>query len=486
MADNEAEFKLRISAENAGAAKEVEKLDASLKQVAETTRQAGAEAAALQAQMRRAASGSGGTDNFVIEREPSRSWEEALDDMEARIRQAQANRETAIEQDLHNIEEAAEAAAEELDEVQRRAPGQAASRPPAAPPTPPRPPEPPAPDPAQNRGRLNRLRQQFDSFFQFLGPRAAAAGRAVRLALFNPLSAGFAALAATAAAAFKGITSFAREELSQLNLDQALASRGKLSEGLRQEFSELANEQERLTAIGNEAFQDVIAQIVKLTGQTDGMADHIEHVKQLAGILGGGEGSLKQAALLVSKVINGNTGALSEYGIQVDSTLPKAERIEQVWKQIAGGAGQLEARTKTLSGSWAALRINVSNIFEGFGNLISRTGILQAGMGALNAVMGGLAAILPQTAAKVPGLTNVLRPLAASAEEAEKTLNELKDEAANMDHRQAIQANDDLAASLAAIRDRAREASEEIARQGERERREIDGPWRWPRLSPMW
>lgn len=266
-------------------------------------------------------------------------------------------------------------------------------------------------------------------------------------------------------AARKALINYTEAEENVTQLDTALANQGRLTDETRQKYADLAKTLENETAVAGATWLGILAKLTKFGADETNIDEMAEATKNLAGILGGGEESLSQAALLVAKVMRGNTGALSEYGITVDTTLSKTEQIRDAFRQIAeAGGGQLEARTKTLTGRWREFKTELGNTFEGIGNFISRTGLLQFALRSIEVALSALNKIFPATVQQVDGLTNKVVPLEGAASGAAGAMDELGDSAESAGDRlkkagEEIQDKFDKAA--AAIR-KTRQAQDEL------------------------
>lgn len=84
---------------------------------------------------------------------------------------------------------------------------------------------------------------------------------------------------------------------------------------------------------------------------------------------------LDTAVRVVAKAMGGNTSALSRYGIVIDDTLPKQERINKAIEELGSKfAGQAAAQMNTLGGSLKVFGNMLGELLEQVGKLAIRPG----------------------------------------------------------------------------------------------------------------
>lgn len=238
--------------------------------------------------------------------------------------------------------------------------------------------------------------------------------------LFTKLATGPVGIAVTAVGALAGafevaaesIKAFSAAQEKQVGLDAALAQRGQLTEDYREKLQELAETLKESTGIDDDKWKGVLTTLSKFGANTSNIEEYAEAVKNLAGFMGG---DIESAAMMFGRAMNGNFTALSRYGITVDKSATKTEKLHQVMEQLATrGGGQLEARSQTLSGQMARLALAIEDVFKGIGNLLSRSGVLQTTLTGLTSVINKFAGIFPTTIERVGNLTNKLPELDAA------------------------------------------------------------------------
>lgn len=233
------------------------------------------------------------------------------------------------------------------------------------------------------------------------------------------------------AAMVASIKVFSEKESAVAKLDAALANAGQMTDGYRQKLQGLADEMESATAIAETKWMSVFSTLTKFGADTSNIEKYSEAVKNLAGFTGR---DIESAAFIFGKAMTGNTTMLSRLGIQFDKSKEGAAQLDDIMQQLATrGAGQLEVKSKTLTGQWYLLKDSISDLLGGIGNLISQTGILQASLRAVSSVLNFFSFAFPKTIEKVEGLTNKLAPLAGEARNVADGLGEMGDEAEGLD-----------------------------------------------------
>ena len=243
-----------------------------------------------------------------------------------------------------------------------------------------------------------------------------------------------AAAAAAISIAKQAVEAFAEKQQAVVSLDAALANQGLLVDEVRLKYQGLADELERLTNIDDQKWINALATLSKFDAKPEQIEEYADAVKNLAGFIGG---DVESAAFLFGKAMQGNFQMLQRYGIQVDESATQTEKLNQVMEQLAQrGGGQLEARAKSLSGGFAGLKIATGNLWEGFGNLISRSHVVEVALNVISGSINGLASLFPTLTEKVGDLENKFRgaggavgEMADSVETAQKKIKEATDEA---------------------------------------------------------
>jgi hypothetical protein len=228
--------------------------------------------------------------------------------------------------------------------------------------------------------------------------------------------AGLASFTAAVKLAGRAMREFAAKQEAVASLDQALRNAGQATHAYRQELQALAGELQLATAIGDEAWYGVFETLTKFGSTPDKIREHTEAVKNLAGVTGM---DIQSAAALFARAMQGNTSMLSRYGITVDDSLSKTEKLDALMQQLAArGAGILEAKAQTLSGQLQNLQNNIGDLLAAFAQMSSEAGALGAALDNINNVV--LKFWIDRFSRAIPpvsDLTNTLTQQGRTAEE---------------------------------------------------------------------
>lgn len=220
----------------------------------------------------------------------------------------------------------------------------------------------------------NRADQALKSVGLSFGKLAIAAGALV-------------VAGAAAAFALKKIAEAAsKQEDADVRLAVALASIGENTKGARDAMGALASEIERTTKQSDEAIQEAIATLIQL-GRIG--VDQIPRVTratvELAAVMRSDVGS---AAELMAKAAQGNTAALSRYGIILDDSIPKNERFAALLTLIEKNmTGTAAAIGQTLSGSLKGIENDWDNFIQALGASIVQSETLRDLLGGVSGAL---------------------------------------------------------------------------------------------------
>lgn len=256
---------------------------------------------------------------------------------------------------------------------------------------------------AQSRGTTG-LRGQLAS-----GLGAIGLGRAASFV------SGGVGIGAAALGAGSAIREFTKAEDSVARLDAALARAGLLTESYRKKLMDLAGQLQETTAISDEDWLDALRKLTQFGADESNIGSSIEMVKNLAGIL---DGDLNNAATLVSRALQGNFQMFGRYGITLDATASKTEKLAQLQRELAlRGMGQLEASATTLGGKFRLLRQNLGDLMESLGGVLSRTWGFQWAIEKLNVAASTWARWLNLGIDRQVGLKNATKRTTESIDE---------------------------------------------------------------------
>jgi hypothetical protein len=259
----------------------------------------------------------------------------------------------------------------------------------------------------QGGGAFGEKVQEFKSAYNDAGGGVKGVAAALGVGGAGLVAVGVAATAAAAAlvGAKKALHEYGESEDVVAGLDAALARQGLLVEGVRAKYQELAGQLQQTTGIADEKWTEVLTRLTAFGSTPDSIEKDAEAVKNLAGLMGG---NLESAAEAVSKALAGEFQAFQRLGIQVPEHASQTEKLNFLYQQLATvGGGQLEARSKTLSGQFQLLGANIGDVFEGIGGMISRSGILQSITESLNNGFKQVAANLGGIVPKLSGIINL-------------------------------------------------------------------------------
>jgi hypothetical protein len=284
---------------------------------------------------------------------------------------------------------------------------------------------------AAGKSMTGDLRSGVDALLPGLGRMATAAG----------------ALAAVIGTAKKALREFSQQELSETDLESALASSTKLTGEYLARLKSLSSEMQDMVNIGDEQWLKAYAQLTRFGMSSKNVDQVTEALKNLTGLL---DGDFSSAVMLIQRALQGHTEMFGRYGISVEKTGDKVKDLDNLFRSInEKGAGLLEARAQTLSGTFSAVR-------KEWGELMETIGRAEASpVAAVNRWLANMLHKIRGTieveATAVTNLTNRFPSLAEAAKSAQDTLDAM----AKSDFAPAISSAEDLAARLKAAGDEA-------------------------------
>lgn len=159
-----------------------------------------------------------------------------------------------------------------------------------------------------------------------------------------------------AAAAFRALTGVAKDliatysvqEVAEAKVAAAIRATGREGQITTAAMADYAAQLQGVTTYGDEATLSAMAMVQQLANlDEEGLKQVTPLVQDLAAAMGI---DLEQAAKAVGKTLGSNTNALQEYGITVDATAPKEQKLAQLTEQLRsrfGGMAQELATTGT-------------------------------------------------------------------------------------------------------------------------------------------
>lgn len=168
------------------------------------------------------------------------------------------------------------------------------------------------------------------------------------------------AFAALTAEIGLSVSAYAEAEKVTNELTRSMQNQGVYSKALIDSYKQQATEIQNLTGISDEAVQTAQGTIQAYIGQNKVTKELTLAIADFAAAQGI---DLASAANLVGKSIGTGTNALTRYGIEVDTTATKQEKMSKIMEQLnARFGGQAEAAASGTTGS-------ITKLKEAFGDL---------------------------------------------------------------------------------------------------------------------
>lgn len=147
------------------------------------------------------------------------------------------------------------------------------------------------------------------------------------------------------------------------NAIQAAGNQGKVS---AKNLSDYAGQLQLISKYDDEATMSAFTLLEQMTAlDEDGLKALMPSIQNLASAL---DMDLQSAASLVGKTIGSDTNALGRYGIEVDASASKSEKMAQVLQGLAKYQGAAATEAATFSGKMAILKNQIGDLAEQFGN----------------------------------------------------------------------------------------------------------------------
>jgi|TARA_Y100000310_G_scaffold338121_1_gene426915 hypothetical protein len=213
--------------------------------------------------------------------------------------------------------------------------------------------------------------------FKRLGRLGASIGRAIK----TGLKVGIAAMTAVVAASAVVVKAFAEQEKAVNSLESAMSSLGDDVAKLLPKFTKLAAEIQDLTGIADESTIALMAQIRNLGVMPDQMEKATKGAIGLAKALGL---DANAAARYTALALQGEFTILQRYVPALRQATSEAEKQAIVTDLMNRGFKQSQAELDTVSGRWRELKGRVGDLFEAFGEAISKGIDLRSTMASLS------------------------------------------------------------------------------------------------------
>lgn len=151
------------------------------------------------------------------------------------------------------------------------------------------------------------------------------------------------------------VKAYGIQEEAETKLKSAIIATGKEATISADSLFEYASELQSVTTFGDEVTISALALLQQLADLSEeGLKEVIPGVQDMALALGV---SLETAASLVGKTLGSTTNALSRYGIVLDATAPKEEKLIQLTEELDKKFGGL-SRDLALTGTGAIKQFN--------------------------------------------------------------------------------------------------------------------------------
>lgn len=287
------------------------------------------------------------------------------------------------------------------------------------------------------KSELTKTGQQIESS----GSKIASGAKKLGANIGKALTAGFAAATAAAVAFAKSsVDAFNESEKAQAKLAQS-AKNQNWYEGAVEDLREYNSELQKLGIIEDDVFAAGQAQLGTFALSAEAVKELTPAMGDLLAATSGYEttaDNATQMANLMGKVMTGNVGALTRYGVTLDENQKKllqegdemvrAATLAEVLKQNYGGFN--EALAQTPQGQVKQLSNNFGDLKEQFGAFIAGKGDLTGFFDTLSVVidnavglvktmapqiMDGIVKLISNIAKQLPGLIQELMPTITQA-----------------------------------------------------------------------
>ena len=159
-----------------------------------------------------------------------------------------------------------------------------------------------------------------------------------------------------------------KQEEAEKALEAALLTTGRTIQGNIEHYRQFAQAQQSVTKYADDEIMAAQALMLQMTNLNQKGID--EAIKGAMGLASTLKMDLQSATLLVAKAMEGNTAALSRYGIRVDESLPPQEKQAELLRQLSVLYGRATAETDTYAGKIAQLKNYIGDIKEAIGDVI--------------------------------------------------------------------------------------------------------------------
>jgi hypothetical protein len=192
------------------------------------------------------------------------------------------------------------------------------------------------------------------------------------------------------------------DAINRLNI--SLAQTGKYSSSASNDILSFAEEMRKTTRYTDDQIISNAAYLQSLTKlDTQGLKKATQSSADLASTLGI---DLQSATSLVAKSIEGNTGALSRYGIQVKKGADETENFTNTMKALSQFSGRAAADSNTFGGALAKMNNSLGEVSTSFGQVITQNPVFIAAINELSKTFNNLSDYISKNKSNLIEFTN--------------------------------------------------------------------------------
>ena len=213
-------------------------------------------------------------------------------------------------------------------------------------------------DTAQFSSGMNQAGKDTDDFNAKVGNFAKAAGAAF-------LALGAAAATAAVKIGIDGVKAAMEDEKAQISLAQTLRNTTKATDGQIKKVEEYIDSTQRATGVADDKLRPSLDRLIRSTKDIT----QAQKLQTLALDIAAGTGKdLSVITEGLSKLYDGNFGALKKLGVPLDETIIKNKDLDAALKILSSTfAGQADAAANTFTGKMDILKVKMGEVKETIG-----------------------------------------------------------------------------------------------------------------------
>lgn len=163
------------------------------------------------------------------------------------------------------------------------------------------------------------------------------------------------------------VKAYMEQENANERLNQALKTQGVYTQQTAKDLQNYALQLQRVTTFSDETILETMALLTTFGVTGDTLKQSVVAAMDLAVARGL---DLNSVTMMLGKAFQGQTEALSRYGIVVDKNMPQHEKFNAILKQLAVNAGTAESRLNTTSGQIQNFSNRVGELKERIGAML--------------------------------------------------------------------------------------------------------------------